>query len=77
MRRLKATMLYRGADRTVVLIEALEVFQYRETDHLHFLASLKPVAIVVSGPDGTTTLGLDGHPTELGTEARTLLEDVS
>lgn len=77
MRRLKATTLYRDADRSVVLIEAFEVFRYRETDHFHVLASLKPVAVVVSGSEGANAFGLDGHPTEIGTEAMTLLEDVS
>jgi hypothetical protein len=74
MRRLKATMLYRDADRTVGLIEALEVWQHRESGPFHLLASLKPVVVVVSGPDGVNAFGLDGHPTELGTEASTLLE---
>jgi hypothetical protein len=74
MRRLKARMLYRDADRAVVLIEALEVWHHRESGSFHLLAWLKPVAVVVSGPDGVNAFGLDDHPTELGTEASTLLD---
>jgi len=70
-------MLHRDADRTVVLIEAFEIFHYQEAAHFHLLVSLSPVAVVFSGPKGEIALGLDGHPTEIGTEARTLLEDVS
>ena len=70
-------MLHRDADRTVVLIEALEVFHDQEAAHFHLLASLRPVTVVVLGPKGEIALGLDGHPTEIGTDARTLLEDVS
>jgi len=77
MRRLRATMLHRDADRTVVVIEALEIWQHGESAHCHLLASLKPVAVVVSGPAGETTLGLDGNPTEIEADARTLLDDVS
>ena len=43
----------------------------------HLLVSLTPVAVVFPEPAGEITLGLDGHPTEIGAEARTLLEDVS
>lgn len=70
-------MLHRDADRSVVLIEALEVFHCQEAAHFHILASLRPVAVVVLGPEGANAFGLDGNPTELGTDARTLLENLS
>jgi hypothetical protein len=63
-------MLHRAANRTVVLIEALEVFHYRE-------ASLRPVAVVVLGPEGANAFGLDGNPTEFDIDARTPLENLS
>lgn len=76
MRRLKVTTLHRDDDRTVVLIETLEVWQHRGSAFF-LLASLEPLAVVISGPDGAKAVGLDGNPTELGAEARTLLEDIS
>ncbi|AHF00317.1 hypothetical protein [Thioalkalivibrio paradoxus] len=63
--------------RLVVLIEALEILCDREGRHWYVLASLKPIAVVVSRPDGVTAFGLDGNPTELGSEARALVENAS
>ncbi|AGA35318.1 hypothetical protein TVNIR_3690 [Thioalkalivibrio nitratireducens DSM 14787] len=70
-------MLHRDADRTIVLIETLEIVRDRERGHCYILASLRPMAVVVSGPDGVNAFGLDGNPTEIGTEARALVENAS
>lgn len=77
MRRLKATMLYRDTNRTVVLIESLEIVQHRESAPFHLLASLKPLAVVISEPNGVNELGLDGNPTEIEAGVRALVEDIS
>lgn len=69
MAGLEIRELYRDASRRLYQLSDVELQTWRDNHRGnyrgHCVASVRPVAVVVKGPDGISAFGIDGRPLSL------------
>ena len=62
---LRARIAFRDGPLTLIAIESAESHAHRAEGHWQLAGILKPVAVVVSGPDGPYAVALDASALDL------------
>lgn len=61
MTTLRPREIYQDADVNLVAVESIDFRPGKTSFGFHVAATIEPIAIIVSSPDGTYALGMDGR----------------
>ncbi len=65
MAKVRARIIFSDQKRTVAAVESLEFPALRSSQGCFFMASLKPIAIIVREPGGTYAFDLAAQPIDI------------
>ena len=74
MTRLRSREIYRDSKVTLIAVESIGFHPSKTTFGIHLSGTIEPIAVIVSGPDGTYGLGMDGHTLDLDQFRRDVLD---
>ena len=61
MTGLRSREIYKGFNVTLITVESIDFRPGTTNFGFHFSGTIEPIAVIVSGPDGTYGLGIDGQ----------------
>lgn len=65
MMKLRSREIYKDSNVTLIAVESISFRPSKTTFGIHLSGTIEPIAVVVSGPDGTHGLGMDGQALDL------------
>jgi hypothetical protein len=58
---LRSREIYKDSNVTLIAVESIGFRHSKTTFGMHLSGTIEPIAVIVSSPDGTTALGMDGQ----------------
>jgi hypothetical protein len=62
---LRSREIYKDANVALIAVESINFRPVKTTFGFHFSGTIDPIAVIVSSPDGTYALGMDGEALDL------------
>ena len=75
MTRLRPREIYKDSNVTLIAVESIDFRPGTTNFGFHFSGTIQPTAEIISGPDGTYGLGMDGQALDLD-ELRRAIPDI-
>ena len=61
MMKLRSREIYKDSSVTIIAVESIGFSLSKTTFGIHLSGTIEPIAVIVSSPDGTYALGMDGQ----------------
>lgn len=65
MSKLRTSQVFKSARLSVATVERIDTQRHRSTSGCHFIATINPIAIIVSVEDEQYALDMTGQPADL------------
>lgn len=63
--KLRSREIYKDSNITLIAVESIAFRPSKTAFGIHLSGTIEPIAVIVSSPDGTTALGMDGQAVDL------------
>ncbi len=65
MSKLRSRQIYKDATRTIFTVESVDIQHGTTNTGGHLIGNIKPIAIIVSGPEGMYALDMEAKPANI------------
>ena len=65
MTTLRSREIYKDSNVTLIAVDSIELRPSKTTFGFHCSGTIEPIAVIVSGPDGTYAVGMDAQALDL------------